>query len=82
MTIVKLLKPVYNSRNVDSVRSDDADQNLSLLKIEEHKMSESDDEEVMIRENERIPLLSDIQQVEDQEQKLTYWQRLRQRSKR
>ena len=80
MTIVKLLKPVYNSRNVDSVRSDDADQNLSLLKIEEHKMSESDDEEVMVRENERIPLLSDIQQDEDQ--KLTYWQRLRQRSKR
>ena len=80
MTIVKLLKPVYNSRNVDSVRSDDADQNLSLLKIEELKMSESDDEEVMVRENERIPLLSDIHQDEDQT--LTYWQRLRQRSKR
>ena len=45
-------------------------------------MSESEDEEVMIRENERIPLLSDIQQDEDQEQQLTYWQRLRQRSKR
>ena len=80
MTIVKLLKPVYNSRNVDSVRSDDADQNLSLLKIEEHKMSEIEDEEVIVRENERIPLLSDIQQDEDQT--LTYWQRLRQRSKR
>ena len=80
--LAQLRKPVYNSRNVDSISSDHDDQNLSLLKIEKHKMSESGDEEVVIRENERIPLLSDIHQEDDQEQEPTYWQRLRQRRKR
>ena len=45
-------------------------------------MSESGDEEVMTRENERIPLLSDVRQEEEKEQKLGYWQRLKQRRKR
>lgn len=45
-------------------------------------MSESGDEDLMIRENERIPLLSDVRIEEDQEQQLGYWQRLRQRRKR
>ena len=76
------MKPVFISRSDESISCDNAQPILSLLKIEKDKMSESGDEEVMTRENERIPLLSDVRREEEHEQQLGYWQRLKQRRKR
>ena len=70
------------SRSDESIHCDNAQPILSLLKIEKHKMSESGDEDVMTRENERIPLLNDVRREEEPEQTLGYWQRLRHRRKR